>query len=127
MPTRNVVFFRDTDGCVPFIDWFRGLPAKAQEKCLARLERLALLGHELRRPEADYLRDDIYELRVHSSGINYRILYFFHGQEIVVLSHGMVKQRAEIPKRDIELAIQRRNIYFAASQNHSEDKDGLSS
>ena len=27
-------------------------------------ERLAQLGHELRRPEADYLRDQIYELRI---------------------------------------------------------------
>jgi hypothetical protein len=30
---------------------------KAQQKCLARLKRLEDLGHELRRPEADYLRD----------------------------------------------------------------------
>ena len=39
------------------------------------------LGHELRRPEADLLRDNIYELRIGLQGINYRILYFFHGKQ----------------------------------------------
>ena len=49
----------------PVVEWLEELPAKALQggKCLARLERLEQLGHELRRPEADYLRDDIYELR----------------------------------------------------------------
>jgi hypothetical protein len=59
----QVVLYRDEDGSVPFLDWFGDLPEKAQDKCRVRLERLAALGHELRRPEADYLRDNIYELR----------------------------------------------------------------
>ncbi len=63
----------------PFLDWFDGLPPKAQDKCRVRIERLRELGHELRRPEADYLRDGIYELRVKHQGVNYRLLYFFHG------------------------------------------------
>ncbi len=46
------------------LDWFSELPAKAQDKCYLRLERLRELDHELRRPEADFLRDGIYELRV---------------------------------------------------------------
>lgn len=70
-------------------------------------ERLRDLGHELRRPEADYLRDGIYELRVGFTGMNYRILYFFYGQIIAVLSHGLVKER-EVPSRDIEEAVGRK-------------------
>lgn len=62
------------------VDWLRSLPPKVQDKCLVRLERLEEEGHDLRRPEADYLRDDIYELRVRFQSVNYRMLYFFYGQ-----------------------------------------------
>lgn len=55
----QVVMYCEEDGSVPFLDWFDDLPEKAQDKCRVRLERLAALGHELRRPEADYLRDNI--------------------------------------------------------------------
>lgn len=74
MPRTTVVFFVESDGSVPIVDWLDGLAVKAQLKCLAKLKRLEDLGHELRRPEADFLRDGIYELRVGLDGVNYRIL-----------------------------------------------------
>jgi Gp49-like protein DUF891 len=36
------------------------------------------LGNGLRRPEADFLRDGVYELRVSLNHVQYRILYSFH-------------------------------------------------
>jgi hypothetical protein len=51
-----VVLYREEDGSCPFIEWFDKLPAKVQDKCYLRLERLREMGHELRRPEADILR-----------------------------------------------------------------------
>ena len=54
MPQVRLVMFRDEAGC-PVLEWFRSLPTREGNKGLLRLERLALLGHELRRPEADYL------------------------------------------------------------------------
>jgi hypothetical protein len=64
MPTTEVIFYQEEDGTIPIVDWLDGLHNKAQVKCLARLGRLEELGHELRRPEADLLRDGIYELRI---------------------------------------------------------------
>ena len=52
-----------TERC-PVLEWLDELPLKIQDKCAARIKRLMACGHELRRPEADYLRDGIYELRV---------------------------------------------------------------
>jgi phage-related protein len=69
--------------------------------------RLSEMGHELRRPEADYLRDDIYELRTGLGSVNYRVLYFFHGRNEAVVSHGFTKE-AEVPSREIEQAIKRK-------------------
>ena len=92
MPVTRLIFFCDIEGSVPLLEWLDSLPKKARAKCIARLQRLALLGHELRRPEADFLRDGIYELRVGLRGINYRMLYFFHGQIAAVVSHGLTKE-----------------------------------
>ena len=88
----------------------RVVPGKAQIKCLARLKRLEQLGHELRRPEADLLRDGIYELRIGLQGINYRILYFFHGNIAAVVSHGLTKER-RVPPGEIDDAVERKQLF----------------
>lgn len=91
------------------LDWLDEQPTKVHAKCLVRIERLRELGHELRRPEADYLRDGIYELRIRYRHENYRILYFFHGRR-AVLSHG-IKKKGEVPAEEIGLATDRAAAY----------------
>ena len=122
MPIVSVLFFEDVDGSVPLLDWFEILPDKAQDQCRARLELLRSQGHELRRPAAEYLGHGIYELRAKSRGVNYRMLYFFHGQRVVVVSHGFDKQRATVPAKEIELAKLRKRLYEAnpAARTHEE-------
>jgi phage-related protein len=84
MAEVQVLLYKEDDGTVPILKWLDGLPGKVQDKCTARIKRLRDLGHELRRPEADYLRDGIYELRLRHQTVNYRILYFFYGKSVVV-------------------------------------------
>ncbi|MFH0980105.1 MAG: type II toxin-antitoxin system RelE/ParE family toxin [Planctomycetota bacterium] len=110
MPPIEVVFYREDDGTVPLLDWLDGLPAKAQDKCRARIERLRTFGHDLRRPIADYLRDGIYELRLGFRGVNYRMLYFFHGRCAAVVSHGSLKER-RVPPEEIERSIDRKKKF----------------
>ena len=95
-----------------------GLRNPAPHKGVARIERLREMGHELRRPEADFLREGIYELRAALQGINYRVLYFFQGREAVILSHGLVKERV-VPPKEIEWAIARKRKFEAAPQKHT--------
>jgi len=75
-----------------------------------RLKRLEDLGHELRRPEADFLRDGIYELRASYQGVHYRMLYFFYGGKAVVVTHGLAKER-EVPKQEIDKAIRAQSAF----------------
>ncbi len=109
MPETEVVMFMEDDGTLPTLDWLDEQPAKVQDKFVERVERLAAKGHELRRPLAAYLRDDIYELRVRFMRKNYRLLYFFSGGRAVI-SHGIVK-KDKVPSKDIELAVARRKEY----------------
>ena len=119
MPTIKVAFYAKEDGSVPVLDWFDSLAPKIQDKCRARIERLQELGHELRRPEADYLREGIYELRAKHAGINYRMLYFFHGRKAVVLSHGFTKQLSRVPEKEIAIAVRRRKNFQTQPLRHT--------
>lgn len=110
MPRTRVLLYRETDGAVPLLQWLDSLPEKIREKCLFRVRRLAALGHELRRPEADYLRNGIYELRVGLHGQNYRMLYFFHGTVAAMLSHGLTKED-RVPSKEIDQAIARKQAF----------------
>ena len=95
LPAVQMVFFQIRAGHAPAVDWLKELRrtnAKAFIKCRVALTRLALLGHELRRPEADYLRDGIHELRWRLGSVNYRLLYFFHGRTVAVVAHGLTKE-----------------------------------
>lgn len=117
MPKTKVILYCEEDGSCPVLDWLQELPEKAQDKCFLRLERLRELGHALRRPEADFLRDGIYELRASLQGVNYRILYFFHGSIAAVVSHGIVKERA-VPPKEIDRAIERKKLFELNPAKH---------
>ena len=117
MPKTKVILYREEDGSCPFLDWIEQLPVKVQAKCLLRVERLRELGHELRRPEADLLRDGIYELRASLQGVHYRILYFFHGAIAAVVAHGIVKESA-VPPKEIDRAIERKKRFEANPAKH---------
>ena len=100
------------------LEWLRTLPAKVQDKCLAYLLRLEAQGHELRRPLAALLRDGIYELRPSYQGVQYRILYFFAGRNVIVVSHG-IKKEAEVPAVEIKRAVERRKKFEANPKAHA--------
>lgn len=110
MPRTAVYFYQERPGDIPVLDWLNKLrrrDRRAYAKCVARIRRLAELGHELRRPEADFLRDGIYELRARQGRVHYRLLYFFHGRQVAILAHALAK-KGKVPDVDIERAVLRR-------------------
>ncbi|MEW6347710.1 MAG: type II toxin-antitoxin system RelE/ParE family toxin [Thermodesulfobacteriota bacterium] len=118
MPEVLVLFYRDDAGSVPIRTWLDALPAKHRAKCLKWIGILRSLGHELRRPESDYLRDGIYELRVRFQHLNYRMLYFFHENRVVVLTHGLRKERI-VPPEEIDRAVEFKRTFEADPQAHA--------
>jgi len=78
MPHTRLVFFQDANGDAPVWEWLKVLRTgnpKGYAKCVVRIRRLVECGYELRRPEADLLRDGIYKLRARLGTVNYRVLY----------------------------------------------------
>jgi putative component of toxin-antitoxin plasmid stabilization module len=123
LPITVVVFFQQSDGRAPVREWLAELRHRdslAYERCLARISRLAQLGYELRRPEADFLRDGIYELRVRRGHMNYRILYCFQGRAVAVLAHALVKEDT-VPETDIRRALERKALLEANPHRHMQE------
>jgi phage-related protein len=119
MPRTAVIFFQEEDGTVPVLEWLAQInQSRAAAKCQVMIERLTEMGHELRRPEADYLRDGIHELRTRLGSVNYRLLYFFHGRTAAVISHGIIKED-EVPGKEIERAVQRMKKFMANPARHT--------
>jgi phage-related protein len=110
MPRTEIRVFRDENGSIPIQEWLDVLESKNPKvyaKCLARILELEAKGNEMRRPHADMLRNGIYELRASFSRIHYRMLYFFFGRNVVILSHGLSKEDT-VRAEDIRLAQLRR-------------------
>ncbi len=66
MPRCEVIFYQEEDGTVPALDWLRAVGRRDRrivQNLQAGIERLEEMGHELRRPEGDLLRDGVHELR----------------------------------------------------------------
>ncbi len=125
MPTTRVIFFQDEGGHAPVLAWLRELQAenaKAWANCRARIALLSQFGHELRRPAVDFLREGIYELRAKQGHVQYRILYFFHGRNVAVLSHSLTKEDS-IPPVEIERALKRKRQFEQNPEKYTYAED----
>lgn len=76
------------------------------------------MGHKLLRPEADFLRDEIYELRVRLGGVHHRILYFYPRPDG---GGGLLRsrERAGGPSKEIDQAVERKKRFKANPANHN--------
>jgi len=124
MPPCLVLHFRETDGKMPFDVRAASLssdgkPAREvtrrNESAIRRLERS---GHALRRPLSAPLRDGVHELRVAVGQVNYRVLYFFAGPRVAVITHGCTKEH-DVPPIEIDRAVRRRALYLADPLRHT--------
>jgi phage-related protein len=122
MPETRIVFYQDESGKAPVLGWLEELEQKDLKgmlNCLERIQQLAAYGYELRRPLADSLRDGIHELRAKHRNVQYRILYFFHGQNVAIVAHTIVKKGSEVPDKDIDRAIERQQRFIADPETHT--------
>ncbi len=124
MPQVGIVFFRDARGRVPVLEWlrahrFRG--TSEYDRMVARIDHLRQFGHELRRPLSAPLGAGIHELRVRSGRVQWRLLYFFHGTNEVVLAV-VCRKEARVGSTDLWTAIRARTAFEAAPEVHSHEE-----
>jgi phage-related protein len=127
MPATEVYYYREGTS-IPVLEWLlelsrKGDTKKAVGKLRVLIELLKTCGHELRRPHADILRDEIHELRARHRNVQYRMLYFFAGKNAAILAHAIIKTGAAVPDSAIELARQRKAAYQKDPKQHRYEED----
>jgi phage-related protein len=101
---KTIIFYRTTDGKCPVQEFLDSLPGKAAQKItwtLGLLEDLDILPSSYFKK---LVRTDIWECRVTLGSDAYRVLCFFAGNSVVVLTHGFAKKTQKTPRAEIEKA-----------------------
>lgn len=110
---RTVQFYRTSGGKCPVQDFLDSLPTKAAQKVtwvLRLLEDLDIVP-------ASYFKklintEEIWECRMQMGSNAYRVLCFFDGNAVVILTHGFAKKSQKTPKQEIERAEAYRRDYL---------------
>ena len=89
-------------------EFLDNLEKRARAKVFKWLGLLEEQGPALPRPYADILEGPIRELRIGIGRLEARLLYFFHKQTIVVVTHGFLKKTPAVPPGEIERAMRAR-------------------
>lgn len=102
----EIYYFLDHRNENPVKKFIYSLPFKEQAKIYSYLRALSIEGPNLKRPMADYLGYDIYELRPWRN----RIFYYFHLKEKIILLHAIRKRTRKITRGDLRLCHRRKII-----------------
>jgi len=117
MEQFKCIYFQTDSGRVPVQEFIDSLHQRTQQKYFNVVKLLKIYGKKLPAPHADYLGDEIYELRFTGVEGRVRILYFFYYEDKIILTNGFFKKRQRTPKTEIETARTRRALYLAKIKN----------
>lgn len=93
--------------------FLKTLEEKHVEKILYNIDKVQA-GHDPKLFKK--LADDIWEFRTLYQGLQYRLLAFWDKtsatETLVISTHGFIKKRSDVPKQEIQKAVQSRTKYF---------------
>ena len=110
---RTIEFYRTSSGSSPVENFLDSMSDQHAQK-VAWVLRLV---EKLDRVPKQYLKklagtDQIWEIRTQMGGKSYRLLGFFDGLVLLILTSGFVKKQQKTPHKEIELAQRRRSEYL---------------
>jgi phage-related protein len=111
---REIVFYRTSSAHSPIDDFLDSLSSKQARKVawvLRLVEELEIVPKQYFKKMVN--TEDLWEVRVRTGSNIFRLLGFFDGAKIVVLSHAFQKKTQKTPLRAVKLAEERRRDYFA--------------
>jgi len=115
---RTVVFYRLPNGQSPIETFLDSLTGKQAQKVLWVLQ----LVEELETIPRQYFKklidsEGIWEVRIQFGNDIFRLLGFFDGGRLLILTNGFVKKTQKISAQEITLATQRKNDYLARGKS----------
>jgi phage-related protein len=111
---RRIAFYTTGAGRCPVQEHLDVLPDKTVQKIAWVLRAI----RDLERIPAKYLKklggtDEIWEIRADVGGDTFRVLGFFAGSDLIVLTNSFQKKSQKTPRREIRLAEDRKADYLS--------------
>lgn len=111
---RTINFYRTESGDCPLEEFLDSLPSKQAQKVawvLRLIEELDLVPGQYFEKLVN--TEDIWEVRVQFGGDIFRLLGFFAGSSLLILTNGFAKKSQKTPRQEIDLATRRKNEYLS--------------
>ena len=111
---RTVEFYRLPNGNSPIEEFLDSLTGKQAQKVLWVLqlvEELDVIPRQYFKKLAD--SEGIWEVRIQFGNDIFRLLGFFDGGTLLILTNGFAKKTQKTPPQEIALAIRRKEEYLA--------------
>lgn len=114
----EIAFYRSASGHSPAEEFIAELPDAAEKKVLWVLR----LIREVPVVPAQFLKklagtDGLWEVRIAFAGESFRLLGFFDGPQLLVLTGGFAKKSTKVPPHQIEVAESRKRDYLRRKGN----------
>ena len=111
---RTIQFYRLPNGNSPVQEFLDSLTGKQAQKVLWVLR----LVEELKIVPRQYFQklidsEGIWEVRIHFGSDSFRLLGFFGGGTLLILTNGFAKKTQKTPPQEIALAIRRKAEYLS--------------
>lgn len=116
---RRTQFYETSSGRCPVREHIDTLPDKAARKIAWVLRAV----RDLERVPTNYLKklvntDDIWEIRADVGRNTFRLLGFFHGRELIILTNSFQKKDQKTPRDEIRLAEERKADYLSRRKHN---------
>jgi phage-related protein len=109
---KEIIFYRTIDGKCPVEEFLNSQPSKVAQKITWVLEIIESYDIIPATYFKKLVNTNLWECRIQFGSNIYRILCFFEGNSIIILTHGFIKKTQKTPLSEIERAEQYFNDYM---------------
>jgi phage-related protein len=111
MAAYECLYFCTASGEYPVKEFIDSLDPRSQRKFFYKIEILEEYGPRLPYPHTKYIGRGIHELRFEGIEGAIRVIYFFYGENKIILTNGFIKKTNKTTRRELELAWQRMKLF----------------
>ena len=115
---RTVNFYRLPNGNSPVEEFLDSLTGKQAQKVLwvlQLIEELDVIPRQYFKKLVD--SEGIWEVRIQFGNDIFRLLSFFDGGTLLILTNGFAKKTQKTPTQEIALAVRRKEDYLSRRKN----------
>jgi phage-related protein len=109
---KIIKFYTKSDGKSPVLEFLDSLPSKVAQKVTWVLTIIEFHDNIQSNYFKKLTNTDLWECRIQFGSNIYRILCFFEGNSVIILTHGFIKKTQKTPIGEIEKAEQYMKDYL---------------